>query len=287
MTATDPGVVVVAFHGADDLDRCLAPIAGALDVVVVDNSSDAEVARVAVGHGCRYVDTGANLGFAAGVNAGVSLLPTDVDILLLNPDAVIGLDDVRTMSDALATDPALGAVSPRLVDLAGVEQRVLWPFPSPARMWWEAVGGPHLVAEPGQFVVGAVLLLRRAAWGEVGGFDERFFLYAEEADWQRRAADRGWASRVVESAVASHRGAGTSTSAEHRDRLFHAATETYIRKWFGATGWASYRAAGAAAAVVRTAGGSAVKRRAARSRLSSYLIGPRRGAGFGRTGSLS
>jgi GT2 family glycosyltransferase len=286
MTA-DPGVVVVAYHGADDLDRALAPIAAALDVVVVDNSSDAEVARVADSHGCRYVDSGANLGFAAGANAGVSLLPTDVDVLLLNPDAVIGLDDVRTMRDALACDPSLGAVSPRLVDLAGAEQRVLWPFPSPARMWWEAVGGPHLIAEPGQFAVGAVLLLRRAAWREVGALDERFFLYAEEADWQRRAADRGWSSRVVETAVASHRGAGSSTSGEHRDRLFHAATETYIRKWFGPTGWASYRAAGAVAAVLRTAGGSAVKRRAARSRLSSYLIGPRRRAGFGRTGSLS
>jgi GT2 family glycosyltransferase len=193
MTATDPGVVVVAFHGADDLDRCLAPVAGSLQIVVVDNSSDPEVARVAGDHGCRYVDTGANLGFAAGVNAGVALLPTHVDILLLNPDAVIGLVDVRALSAALTSEPSLGAVSPRLLDPAGTEQRVLWPFPSPSRMWWEAIGGPHLVAEPGQFVVGAVLLVRRAAWREVGGFDERFFLYAEEADWQRRAADRGWA----------------------------------------------------------------------------------------------
>jgi GT2 family glycosyltransferase len=171
-------------------------------------------------------------------------------------------------------------VSPRLVDEAGAEQRVGWPFPSPARMWWEAVGGPRLVAEPTDFVVGAVLLLRRAAWREVGGFDERFFLYAEEADWQKRAADRGWSSRVVEAAVASHRGSGTSSNAEHRDRLFHAATETYIRKWFGPSGWTSYRVAAAVAATARTAGGSAVKRRAARQRLSSYLVGPRRRAGL-------
>jgi GT2 family glycosyltransferase len=287
MTATDPGVVVVAFHGADDLDRCLAPVAGSLQIVVVDNSSDPEVARVAGDHGCRYVDTGANLGFAAGVNAGVSLLPADVDILLLNPDAVIGLDDVRAMRRELAGDATLAAIAPRLVDHAGADQRVLWPFPSPARMWWEAVGGPHMVAEPGQFAVGAVLLLRRAAWDEVGGFDERYFLYAEEADWQRRAADRGWSSRVVEAAVASHRGAGTSSNAEHRDRLFHAATETYIRKWYGAAGWASYRTAAAVAAIVRAAVGSPAKRRAARSRLTSYLVGPRRRAGLGRTGSLS
>jgi GT2 family glycosyltransferase len=181
MTA-DPGVVVVAFHGADDLDRCLTPIAGSLTVVIVDNSSDDLVAKVASQHGCRYVDTGANLGFAAGVNAGVALLPDDVDILLLNPDAVISLDDIRAMCRSLSSDPALAAVSPRLVDDAGTEQRVGWPFPTPARMWWEALGGPRLRREPSDFVVGAVLLLRRAAWREVGGFDERFFLYAEEAD---------------------------------------------------------------------------------------------------------
>jgi GT2 family glycosyltransferase len=280
----DPGVVVVAFHGAEDLDRCLAPIAGSLDVVVVDNSSDDQVAKVADQHGCRYADTGANLGFAAGVNAGVSLLPADVDILLLNPDAVIGLDDILALSRELAGDPALAAVSPRLVDDAGDEQRVEWPFPSPARMWWEALGGPRLRAEPSDFVVGAVLMLRRAAWREVGGFDERFFLYAEEADWQRRAAGRGWSSRVVDSAVASHRGAGTSTNAEQRDRFFHAATETYIRKWFSASGWANYRLAASVAAVARTAGGSPLKRQAARSRLSSYLVGPRRRAGLDTAG---
>jgi GT2 family glycosyltransferase len=151
-------------------------------------------------------------------------------------------------------------------------------------MWWEAVGGPRLRAEPSDFVVGAVLLLRRAAWVEVGCFDERFFLYAEEADWQRRAAARGWSTRVVSAAVASHRGAATSASAEQRDRFFHAATETYIRKWFGPSGWANYRLAASVAAVARSATGSAVKRRAARSRLSSYLVGPRRRAGLDVTG---
>jgi GT2 family glycosyltransferase len=285
MTVTDPGVVVVAFHGAEDLDRCLAPVTG-LDVVVVDNSSDPDVAAVAAGHNCRYVDAGANLGFAAGVNLGVAKLPCDADVLLLNPDAVITLADVRALTAGLAAAPAVAAVSPRLVDESGGEQRVVWPFPSPARMWREAVGAAHFVAEPADFVVGAVLLLRRTAWNDVGGFDERFFLYAEEADWQRRAALRGWTSRVVESAVATHRGAGTASSPERRERLFYAATETYVRKCFGATGWAGYRAAAAIGAVARSAVGSATKRRAARTRLSAYLVGPRRRAGLDPAGPV-
>ena len=280
MTATDPVVVVVAFHGAADLDLCLAPVASSLDVVVVDNSSDSDVAEVTRRHGCRYVDSGANLGFAAGVNLGVSQLGPDVDVLLLNPDAVIPVEGVRALSAALAADPSLAAVSPRLLDETGAEQRVEWPFPSPTRMWWEAVGGARLVAEPADFVVGAVLLLRRSAWEDVGGFDERFFLYAEETDWQRRAVARGWTSRLVPEAVATHRGAGSSASSERREQLFYAATETYIRKWFGPAGWAGYRSAAAVGAAARAGLGSAPSRRHARTRFSTYLAGPRRTAGL-------
>ncbi|HEX3907423.1 MAG TPA: glycosyltransferase family 2 protein [Mycobacteriales bacterium] len=284
MTMTDLAVVVVAYHGAGDLDRCLEPVASSLDVVVVDNSSDPDVAAVARRHGCRYVDSGANLGFAAGVNLGVSQLAPDVDVLLLNPDAVISVDEVRALGAALAADSSLAAVSPRLVDESGAEQRVEWPFPSPARMWREALGGTRFVDEPADFVVGAVLLLRRTAWEDVGGFDERFFLYAEEVDWQRRAVQRGWSSGVAVEAVATHRGAGTSGDADQRDRLFYAASETYIRKWFGTAGWASYRLAAATGAMVRSAVGPARKRRLARARFAAYVAGPRRAAGLDRAG---
>ncbi len=111
-------------------------------------------------------------------------------------------------------------------------------------------------------MVGAVLLLRRSAWEDVGGFDERFFLYAEETDWQRRAVARGWTSRLVPEAVATHRGAGSSASSERREQLFYAATETYIRKWFGPAGWAGYRSAAALGAAARAGLGSAPRRRA-------------------------
>ena len=49
--------------------------------------------------------------------------------------------------------------------------------------------------------------------------------------------------RVCSAATASHIGAGTSANAHHREALFHAAHETYIRKWHGQFGWAVYRVA--------------------------------------------
>ena len=89
------------------------------------------------------------------------------------------------------------------------------------------------------FVIGAVLLIAREALDEVGLFDERFFLYAEETDWQRRARARGWEAAVCGDASAHHEGAGTSENPLRREMLFQAAQETYIRKWYGAAGLAS------------------------------------------------
>ena len=101
------------------------------------------------------------------------------------------------------------------------------------------VASPHRRS----FVIGAVLLLRWEALSEVGLFDERFFLYAEETDWQRRALASAGRRRCARSVVARHRGAGTSTDPLRREVLFHAAQETYIRKWHGVAGWWSYRTA--------------------------------------------
>ena len=67
-------------------------------------------------------------------------------MLLLNPDAVIGSDDVLALHRALLADPTLASVAPTQVDEAGQPSRVSWPFPSPARTWLVAAGLGRLVA---------------------------------------------------------------------------------------------------------------------------------------------
>ena len=148
-----------------------------------------------------------------------------------------------------------------------------WPFPTPARMWAEAFGLGRLPAR-GRFVVGAALLLAREAIDDVGLFDERFFLYAEETDWQRRARKRGWTSAVCVDAVAEHVGAGTSANPRRRETLFHAAQETYIRKWYGRTGWLLYRVAACLGAAARTLVLTRERRTEAARRALLYLRGP-------------
>lgn len=270
----DPEVVVVAYGAAELLARALAPVAGALRVTVVDNSGDPEVRRVAEDAGARYLDPGANLGFAAAVNLGVRSARPGADVLLLNPDARVDLAGVRTLHRALRADAGLAAVGPAQVDDDGAPARVRWPFPTPAAAWRQAAGlGVPETADG--FVIGSVLLLRAEALAAVGGFDERFFLYSEETDWQRRAHDAGWRSAVVEDVLAGHVGAGTSTDPTRRETHFHASQERYFRTHHGAAGWASARAAVALGAVPRALL-PGDRGAAARLRLRLYLRGPLR-----------
>jgi GT2 family glycosyltransferase len=128
------------------------------------------------------------------------------------------------------------------------------------------------------FAIGAVLLVRWDALRQVGLFDERFFLYAEEVDWQRRALGLGWRSELCDIAAASHIGAGTMEDPARREALFYAAHETYIRKWYGRGGWWAYRSAACLGAAGRAAVLRGERRAQAARRALLYLRGPRRSA---------
>jgi GT2 family glycosyltransferase len=285
MTTRPVRVVVVAYHAVAELDACLVSLGPGVPVTVVDNSSSAGVAEVAVRRGAHYVDPGRNLGFAAGVNVALRpLLESDSpsDVLLLNPDAQLTAETLDILRGYLVRRERVAAVAPRLVGPEGGNQRVAWPFPSPLRGWAQALGLGRLPSRS-TFVIGAVLLLRWEALRQVGLFDERYFLYAEEADWQRRARALGWRSAVCPDAAAVHRGGGTSEDAPRREALFHAAHETYIRKWYGRAGWAAYRCAGLAGAAVRAAVLPGDRRAEAARRAVLYARGPRRAAGLPRS----
>ncbi len=274
-------VVVVAFGAPDLLERCLSRLEDRFPVVVVDNSSDPSVRAVVEARGATYVDPGHNLGFAAGVNLGLTRrlgsdgLVAD-DVLLLNPDASITPADVLRLCAHLHDSDRLACVAPAQVDPeSGQQARVGWPFPTPARAWLEALGLGFL-GRSTDFLIGSVVLLRAAALADVGPFDERFFLYAEETDWQRRASDLGWKVDLCPEAVATHVGAGTGGKQSEREIHFHASNERYLRKHHGRIGWWVFRAGVMAGALVRALflPGDRGHRAAARFRL--YLTGPAR-----------
>lgn len=269
-----PEIIVVAYHHAGMLRRTLQPLAH-LPLTVVDNSSDESVAAVCADLGVRYLDPGRNGGFAAGVNHGLvhRLLP-GADVLLLNPDAVIDEDGLRVLHTALRAQSDLASVAPAQVDGTGTAARVSWPYPTPWGAALEALALGRLRND--DYVIGSVLLLRAEALSQVGGFDESFFLYAEETDWALRAARLGWRHTLVTEVTALHLGGATSSDLTLRETYFHASQERYHRKHFGAVGWQMTRASvligSAARALVLRDGRAAL----ARDRVRRYMRGPLR-----------
>ena len=271
----DLWIVVVAYGSVAPLERALSGLGGHAGVVVVDNASDAATAALAERLHARYVDPGANLGFAAGVNRALTLLPLpEIDVLLLNPDARISEEAVVELHRALRSDPQLAAVGPaRHQDGSGREMPGRLPWHSPRAAWAEAIGIRSASPEGG-FLSGAVLLLRGEALLDVGFFDERFFLYAEDEDWQRRALRRGWQVRACPEVAAWHDRGGSESDLRRQQLRLHAATERYVRKWYGRRGWFAFRSALVAGQLLRAVVRSGWRRRSALGLARTYFSGP-------------
>jgi GT2 family glycosyltransferase len=238
-------VVVVAYGPPASLAQTLASLGDDYPVVVVDNASSPATAELVRAAGARYLDPGRNLGFAAAVNLALrELVDPDRDVLLLNPDARIDAGQLALLHDQLRARAELACVAPaQYVPGSGTPSRARWPWHSPAGAWADAVGlAGRRVRSSRYFLGGAVLLVRKAALADVGGLDERFFLYSEDEDWQRRALARGWQVRFCPEVSADHASGGTETDATRHLLRLHAAIERYIRKWHGSAGWALFRA---------------------------------------------
>ncbi|MGC5585118.1 glycosyltransferase [Ornithinimicrobium sp. W1665] len=272
---TEPEVVVVAYGSPALLRSALEPVRD-LTVTVVDNSSLPEIRELSAELGVRYLAPGWNGGFAAGVNHALAHRQTPgADVLLLNPDAIVDADGVRQLHRALRADPDIASVAPSQVDADGRPARVAWPFPTPVRSWIEAKGLGRLNDRHEDYVIGSVLLLRAEALEQVGGFDDDFFLYAEETDWAKRASLMGWHHRLVPEVTAVHVGAATSTDLQRREVHFHAGQERYFRKHFGAAGWHYARVGQLIGAVARSVVLRGVRGQRARWRAELLIRGPR------------
>jgi N-acetylglucosaminyl-diphospho-decaprenol L-rhamnosyltransferase len=278
-------VVVVSFESRETLLACLRSLRAhaslPLETVVVDNASaDGSADAVRAAHPEAHVVANAdNVGFARGCNLGwrASRAPY---VLFLNPDAEVTPGAVETLVGLLETRPDVGAAGPRTLgsdgtiqvstgpDLTLLTERrqrrlVLGVARREARALAEAET-LHAREHEAAWVSGSCLLARRAALEAVGGFDERFFLYEEDADLCRRLRGAGWRVVFTPAAEVRHHLGRSMAQAPSRARLeYHRSHLLYYRKHNGPvpqtalrllllarglTGWLRGRAAGDAAA---------------------------------------
>jgi GT2 family glycosyltransferase len=268
-------VIVVAYGSPALLHDALEPLRGAYPIIVVDNSSSPEVKDVAQAAEARYVDPEQNLGFARAVNVALGLRqPPDADVLLLNPDAQISAPDVGRMLRVLHAQRDVAGVAPAQHAAGSARPNpVWWPWHTPLGAWMEAIGLRRLRSTEG-FVGGAILLVDGAALADVGLFDERYFMYSEEEDWQRRARQRGWRLSYCANVEALHRGGGTESNVGRLQLRVHVAIERYIRKWYGAAGWTIFRAGTIFGCALRVIVYRGHRRRTMAGLMRMYLEGP-------------
>ena len=205
---TTPYVIIVSRNSRSHLPACLSSVARflpAAPVTVVDNASTDGTLDVA--GRAEVIRLPRNVGYARAANLGAARAP-DGPLLFLNPDAEL-LDEVGPALDLLSA-PGVGAVTLSLISRGGGPQRgTRRRFHSVARVIAEQAGlralgtSPRRLAAP-DWVPGAALLIRRAAWRQVGAFDEGFPFYGEDADWCLRARRLGWRVAVAEDVRARH-----------------------------------------------------------------------------------
>jgi len=228
--------IIVSYETGPILEACVnAALAETAieEVILVDNGNGADgaalidrlctdYARVTLirGHG--------NVGFARGCNMGAARAESG-RVLFLNPDLVIKPGAVAAMITALNAAPGPAIVGGRLVDKNGAEQRGARRdrltlgaafvgflglsrvgFRDPMRHRDPLPSSPVEVGA----VSGAMMLMRRADFDALGGFDEDYFLHVEDFDICRRVQDAGGAVLFAPQAEGVHAGA-TSAAPAH------------------------------------------------------------------------
>jgi GT2 family glycosyltransferase len=197
-------VVIVAADSGDDVGACVDRVLAStatVETIVSDNASrdgsvDAISARYSGDARVRIVRNGANLGFGAGCNRGAAQARGDV-LLFLNPDCLVELDTIARLRGFL--QPGIGLIGAAIVGSDGRPEpasRRRDPFllrVAASMIGLGAVDVPADAADvqPVDIVSGAAMLLPRAAFDAVGGFDEGYFLHCEDMDLCCRVRDAG------------------------------------------------------------------------------------------------
>jgi N-acetylglucosaminyl-diphospho-decaprenol L-rhamnosyltransferase len=253
----DLSIVIVSWNVRDLLRRCLASLAAGpeelhREVIVVDGASaDGSAEMVAEEYPwVRLIRQTENVGFSRGNNLGLAET-TGRFLLLLNPDTEVIGAALRQMMHYLETHPEVGALGPKLLYPGGRTQSSRRRFPTLATAvfestWLQSIAPqsvlrhyyvhdrPDEAISEVDWVVGACLMVRREAYEAAGPLDERYFMYSEEMEWQRRIKAAGW--QVVyypEAEVIHHEGKSSEQVTAERHIYFQRSKLRYFYDYHG------------------------------------------------------
>lgn len=255
----DVAIVIVTYNSEGHIAPCLESVFAqrksvSQQVIVVDNSpNDRTVDFIRANFPeIELVVPGANLGFAKGVNLGVKHSNAEF-VLLLNPDTILLENAVDIIVDFARRNPGHGLYGGRTQTPEGdLDPSSCWGLPS---LWslgmfacgltTFASGNPWLdpeslgkwqrdtVREVG-VITGCFLLATTAVWNELGGLDERYFMYGEDADLAMRAHGAGYRPVICPDARLVHEVGACSDTPVHKMLLLFKGKASLVRMhWKG------------------------------------------------------
>jgi N-acetylglucosaminyl-diphospho-decaprenol L-rhamnosyltransferase len=243
-------VVVVSWNTRDLLARCLDSLKpevdrGRAEVWVVDNASSdgsAELVRDRYGW-AHLIASPENIGFGRAANLGVAQAAHEW-IAIANADVALRPGALDALLEAGSRDSKAGAIAPRLALPDGSTQHSVYGFPTVPFALALATGVAGVLggagdrfAMPGYWdtersrrvpwAIAAFLLIRRSAWEQAGGFDERQWMYAEDLDLGWRLREAGWFTRYEPRAVVDHESSASTSQLFGPDLAPHWQRSTY------------------------------------------------------------
>jgi len=251
--SAQPGLaaIIVYFRTRPSLTSCLHGLRTQTsppdEIIVVDNSSavDGLDVRPVPGEDWRWVRAERNLGFGAACNLGAQIAHSD-HLLFLNADVVLRDDACEQLRSAAESSPGTGVIGPRIYGADGRIELSARTFPSVttgllgrsslltqmlARLRRTPSGVAAALGPAGRvdWISGACMLMPREAFDQVGGFDENYWMYWEDADICRRLKDRGWDAMLCTDAR-SHHSTGSSGQSRRTIEAFHMSAAHYYER---------------------------------------------------------
>lgn len=250
----DVSAVVVNYKAERVIGDCLRSLRseGVTEIVVADNSPGGEAESV-VGDLAEWYPTGGNYGLGGGTNRGAGRT-TGEYVFCVNPDVTVEPGALKALLDVLERDNNVGIVGPLIENPDGTVYPSPRIFPglldsvghaliglvqpdNPFTRRYKMLDVDRSVASSDvDWVSGACFLIRRSTWEQLGGFDESYFMYAEDLDLCWRAKKAGWRVAFEPSARVMHiQGHSTAQAAYRMIVQHHRSLWMFTRRT--TTGW--------------------------------------------------
>ncbi len=220
------------------------------EIIIVDNASAKKIPIEIFKKKIRMITNEVNVGFGAAVNQAAKIAKGEY-LLIVNPDVLFHKDTIRKMIETLEQNKKIGIIGPKYLDgngevIPSVSGIPSFPgmiacfslidkfFPKNSfskKYWMRDIDNSKLQKVPA--IGGACLLVRKSVFDKIGGFDERFFMYFEEADLCQRIAKAGYSVVYLPQAVITHLVGRSSTDKALVQKRFEKSRFIYVQKYHG------------------------------------------------------